>query len=60
MMAATLREKEAVLLRDIPLSRIGKPEDVAGACLFLSSQAGSYVNGATIALDGGMVVSPKL
>lgn len=60
MMAATLREMEATLVSEIPLSRIGKPEDVAGACLFLSSQAGSYVTGATITLDGGTVVSPKL
>ncbi|TVY37553.1 Rhamnolipids biosynthesis 3-oxoacyl-[acyl-carrier-protein] reductase [Lachnellula subtilissima] len=44
----------------IPLGRIGSPQDVAGACLFLASRAGSYVNGATIALDGGSLVGSKL
>ncbi|KAF7546261.1 hypothetical protein G7Z17_g8563 [Cylindrodendrum hubeiense] len=37
-----------------PLSRIGTPEDVAGTCLYLSSRAGAWCNGATIRLDGGM------
>jgi NAD(P)-dependent dehydrogenase (short-subunit alcohol dehydrogenase family) len=60
MMAATLREMEDAIVAHIPLSRIGKPEDVAGACLFLSSQAGSYVTGATITVDGGSVVNSKL
>jgi NAD(P)-dependent dehydrogenase (short-subunit alcohol dehydrogenase family) len=37
----------------IPLRRIGEPEDVAGAVLFLVSRAGSYVTGQTILVDGG-------
>jgi NAD(P)-dependent dehydrogenase (short-subunit alcohol dehydrogenase family) len=37
----------------IPLKRIGEPDDIAGAVIFLSSQAGSYVTGATIIVDGG-------
>ena len=40
-----------------PSQRAGTPEDVAGAALFLSSRAGAYVNGATIALDGGFLVA---
>lgn len=60
MMAATLRDFGDVIKSGIPLGRIGSPEDVAGACLFLSSRAGSYVNGATIALDGGTLVGAKL
>lgn len=60
MMAATLRDMEEVIKSGIPLNRIGTPEDVAGACLFLSSRAGSYVTGATIAVDGGSVVGSKL
>jgi NAD(P)-dependent dehydrogenase (short-subunit alcohol dehydrogenase family) len=60
MMAATLRQFRDTIEAGIPLGRIGTPEDVAGACLFLSSRAGSYVNGATIALDGGSLVNSKL
>ncbi|KAI0271402.1 NAD-P-binding protein [Gloeopeniophorella convolvens] len=37
----------------VPLSRLGTPEDVAGTTLFLASRAGAWVNGATIALEGG-------
>jgi len=60
MMAKTLKERGDKIVESIPLGRIGTPEDVAGACLFLSSRAGSYVNGATIALDGGSLVGSKL
>ncbi|KAL1650878.1 hypothetical protein SLS58_000997 [Diplodia intermedia] len=60
MMAATLKQYKDVIESGIPLHRIGSPEDVAGACLFLSSKAGSFVNGATIALDGGSVINAKL
>jgi NAD(P)-dependent dehydrogenase (short-subunit alcohol dehydrogenase family) len=44
----------------VPLGRIGTPEDVAGACLFLSSRAGAYINGATITVDGGSHCAAKL
>lgn len=37
-----------------PLGRIGRPDDMAGIALFLSSRAGSYVNGAVIPVDGGI------
>ncbi|KAJ9658054.1 hypothetical protein H2201_007949 [Coniosporium apollinis] len=60
MMAATLKKYKSHIEGNIPLGRIGTPEDVAGACLFLASRAGAYVNGATIALDGGSLVSAKL
>jgi NAD(P)-dependent dehydrogenase (short-subunit alcohol dehydrogenase family) len=40
--------------RGVPLGRIGRPDDVAGLTLFLSSRAGSYVTGAVIPLDGGI------
>src|SRR5882757_773013 len=37
----------------IPLGRIGEPKDIAGAVVFLASDAGSYVTGTTIHVDGG-------
>ena len=60
MMAATLKTFKDSIEAGIPLGRIGTPEDVAGTCLFLSSRAGAFVNGATIVLDGGSVVASKL
>ncbi|KAB8342821.1 hypothetical protein FH972_022419 [Carpinus fangiana] len=57
MMKATLEQFKDTIEASIPLGRIGSPEDVAGTCLFLSSRAGSYVNGATIALDGGSLLT---
>ncbi|KZS95988.1 NAD(P)-binding protein [Sistotremastrum niveocremeum HHB9708] len=47
------------LMSTMPLQRIGRGEDVAGTALFLSSSAGSFVNGATITLDGGLLVSVR-
>jgi NAD(P)-dependent dehydrogenase (short-subunit alcohol dehydrogenase family) len=39
---------------NVPLGRIGRPEDVSGLTLFLASRAGAYVTGAVIPLDGGI------
>ncbi|KAJ6779346.1 hypothetical protein PWT90_04284 [Aphanocladium album] len=36
-----------------PMQRLGEPEDIAGAVIYLASRAGSHVNGETIAVDGG-------
>jgi len=60
MMAETLKKFKESIEANIPLGRIGSPEDVAGTCLFLSSRAGAYVNGATITLDGGSVIGSRL
>jgi NAD(P)-dependent dehydrogenase (short-subunit alcohol dehydrogenase family) len=60
MMKQTLETFGDAIKSGIPLGRIGSPEDVAGACLFLSGRAGAFVNGATIALDGGSLVGSKL
>lgn len=42
------------VLARIPLGRLGRPEDCAGVALLLCSPEGSYLNGAEIAVDGGM------
>ncbi|KAH7411979.1 hypothetical protein DE146DRAFT_259869 [Phaeosphaeria sp. MPI-PUGE-AT-0046c] len=60
MMKATLEKFKDVIEGGVPLGRIGSPEDVAGTCIWLGSRAGAWVNGATIALDGGSVVAAKL
>jgi 3-oxoacyl-[acyl-carrier protein] reductase len=49
----TAREK---LLDHIPLKRMGNPEDVAEAVLFLASSRGSYITGQVLAVDGGMFI----
>lgn len=48
------REQVQALLANIPLGRIGKPEDVAGLCAFLASSDADYVTGATFFVDGGL------
>lgn len=60
MMAATLEKFRDSIEGSIPLGRIGSPQDIAGTCIYLSSRAGSYVNGATIALDGGAVIAARM
>jgi NAD(P)-dependent dehydrogenase (short-subunit alcohol dehydrogenase family) len=42
------------LLERVPLRRLGEADDVAGACIFLSSRAGRYITGSELVLDGGM------
>jgi NAD(P)-dependent dehydrogenase (short-subunit alcohol dehydrogenase family) len=46
--------REALALERIPLGRIGEPADCAGIALLLCSPEGAYINGAEIAVDGGM------
>ena len=43
--------------RVTPLRRIGEPEDVAGAVVFLASRAGAYVTGQCLVVDGGVTVA---
>lgn len=53
MMAATLAERGDEVIAEVPLGRIGQPEDIAGVAIFLASRAGAYTTGATIPCDGG-------
>ncbi|TEW54667.1 2-dehydro-3-deoxy-D-gluconate 5-dehydrogenase KduD [Psychromonas sp. RZ22] len=46
-------DRNAAILERIPANRWGTPEDVAGPCVFLASDAANYINGYTIAVDGG-------
>jgi NAD(P)-dependent dehydrogenase (short-subunit alcohol dehydrogenase family) len=46
--------REEQVLARIPLGRLGRADDCAGAALLLCSPEGSYINGAEIAVDGGM------
>ena len=51
-------EAEAELRRLIPWDRIGEPEDVAAAAVWLASDAADYVTGTTLYVDGGMLLYP--
>lgn len=57
-MTAHMREEDKVdpgLLSHIPMKRLGKPDDIAGIVVFLCSRGGSYITGAQIPVDGGVV-----
>jgi 3-oxoacyl-[acyl-carrier protein] reductase len=47
------REK---FISKIPMQRVGDPEDIANACLFLASKESSYITGQTIHVNGGMLM----
>lgn len=47
-------DENTKLLARVPLNRLGEPQDIAGACIFLASRAGSYITGTTLFVDGGM------
>jgi 3-oxoacyl-[acyl-carrier protein] reductase len=49
-------ERKAKLAEQIPLGRLGQPEDVAGAVVYLASDAAAWVTGATLHVNGGMAM----
>jgi NAD(P)-dependent dehydrogenase (short-subunit alcohol dehydrogenase family) len=57
MMAETLRTFGDSIAASSPLGRIGRPDDMAGAAIFLASRAGAYVTGAVIPVDGGIATT---
>lgn len=54
MMAATLEAFGDEIAAGAPMKRIGRPDDMAGAAIYLSSRAGAYLTGAVIPVDGGI------
>jgi 3-oxoacyl-[acyl-carrier protein] reductase len=52
-------EEGAAIKREIPMGRFGNPGDLDGALLLLVSDAGGYITGATIVVDGGQVIQIK-
>jgi 3-oxoacyl-[acyl-carrier protein] reductase len=53
---ATNPQLYQAVLRSIPWGRLGRPDEVANAALFLCSDAGSWVTGQTLAVDGGQLL----
>lgn len=50
------RDEAEQVARRVPARRIGQPEDMAGAAIYLASRAGDYVVGATLTVDGGVLL----
>jgi NAD(P)-dependent dehydrogenase (short-subunit alcohol dehydrogenase family) len=40
----------------VPLKRVGRPEEIAQTIVFVASDKASYITGASIAVDGGMLI----
>ena len=45
------------MLAGVPMKRMGKPEEIAAAVVFLASEEASYITGATLNVDGGLLFS---
>ncbi len=59
MMAFALRDEEAraAVAADVPVGRIGNPDDMAGLTIFLASKAGAYLTGVVIPVGGGIATA---
>ena len=49
-------EKKTEIAETIPLGRLGRPNDIAGACVFLGSDLSAYCTGITLDVNGGMLI----
>jgi NAD(P)-dependent dehydrogenase (short-subunit alcohol dehydrogenase family) len=56
-MQAALKDFEEALIKRTPMRRFGKPEDLDGVSLLLAADAGRYITGAAIPVDGGQVLT---
>ena len=45
------------VLKSTPMQRIGEPDEIAGVAVMLASDAGNYINGQTIVVDGGTTIT---
>jgi len=57
MTKALSAEQHAGLLTQIPLARLGTPQDIAAACAFLASPQAAYITGTTLHVNGGMYMN---
>ncbi|MGD8585986.1 MAG: SDR family oxidoreductase [Chloroflexota bacterium] len=58
-MTEAARQKSEMMAkwrREIPMERLGRPEEIGRVVLFLCSDAASYMTGSTVAVDGGKVM----
>lgn len=56
MVAAMPEEVLAKMREKVPVQRLGKPEEIAAAFVFLASDEAAYINGATLSVDGGITL----
>lgn len=56
MTAVLTDEQKELAAKNITLGRMGQPEDIANAALFLASDMGSYITGQVISVDGGIIM----
>ena len=45
------------MMKEIPIKRMGTPEDIANAVIFLASKEASYITGQTLTIDGGRIIN---
>lgn len=57
MTQAMPKEVLEAMASKVPLQRMGEVDDIANACMFLSSEQASYINGTVISVDGGLVIN---
>ena len=59
MMKSTLKSFSEEIINSVPRKRIGKPDDMAGASIFLSSKASAYITGIVMPVDGGSLIARR-